>query len=185
MFDDSGSLCLVLTELLKDRALVPPNTEGSIILQERSANMKVEIANSSHPLVVINVKSLNHLSMLKDGQWRKICDYLLVTEYDNKMRACFVELKKTLSNKPEHREQLRRSLPILEYLRSVCKIECEGIDLGAGLTVRYNLIAERQNGRIDKQRVRTGPSDWPVLECYRDIAVRKFVGSRILISKLL
>ena len=55
----------------------------------------------------------------------------------------------------------------------------------ANLTVQYSLIASGLSERLSKQRVRQSPSDWPEVEVYRDIEVRKFVGTRIAVSKLL
>ena len=185
MPDQGVSLSGALACLLKDRALVTPNSEGIIILEERSASMRVEIPNPPESLVTINVSKLSHSSMLKDGEWKRICDYLLVGEHESKLYACLVELKKTLTDEPGSREQLRRSLPLFEYLRSVCEVHFGSRGWPEGLTVRYNLIAERRNNRLDKQRVRRSPNDWPEVELYEDIEVRKFVGTRIAVSNLL
>ena len=174
-----------LAKLLKDQVLVSPAVDGSVFLRERKANMNVEVLNSMCALIVVNVKRLNHLSMLEDGESKKICDYLLIATFDGKIRAGFVELKKSLTGEVDPMEQLRRSLPVLEYLRSACEVECEKKGWGAGMTVKYNLIAEKRHRRIDKQRVRQLPGYWPEIESYKNIAVRKFVGSRIAISKLL
>lgn len=185
MSERMESLGLTLGRLLKDRVLVSPKKDGSIVLQERSANMEVAITNASYSLIAINVKRLNHLSMIKDGECRKICDYLLIAELEGQYHASFVELKKTMNQETDHREQLRRSLPILEYLRSVWEVEHQRDSWSEGATVRYNLIAKRQHPRIDKQRVRRTPRDWPEVETYKDIEVRKFVGSRLAASQLL
>ena len=185
MSDQGVSFGLALAHLLKDTVFVSPNLDGSIILEERSANMRVELSKPPVSLTIINVSRLSHLSMLKDGEWKKICDYLLVAEQESKIHACFVELKRTLTNESAPREQLRRSLPILEYLRSICEVQYGRKDWPASLTVQYSLIAARLSERLNKQRVRHSPSAWPEVECYGDIEVRKFVGTRIAVSKLL
>ena len=62
------------------------------------------------------------MSGLRDGPWKKCCDYLVVYQAGDTTRALFVELKKSLSDSDPF-EQLRRSLPWLKYLRSMCEIE--------------------------------------------------------------
>ena len=123
--------------------------------------------------------------MVKDGQCKKVCDYLLVATVDGLGYACFIELKRTLTDETDAREQLRRSLPMLKYLRTVCEIECETTYDRTALTIQYSLIATRQSLRIDKRRVREGPNSWPAVESYKDITVRKFVGSRIAFAQLI
>ena len=184
MCDSGNFLNVVLESVLKDSVLVLPEADGSIILEERQAKMKVVVAQAPSSVVAIDVKRLNHLSMLLDGECRRICDYLLIADLGGNMHACFVELKKTLNDEEGHREQLRRSLPIFSYLISVCQVECQGIGWRSEIAIKYNLIAGKLNSRLDKQRVKRGSSDWPQVECYKDIVVQKFVGARIAFSKL-
>ncbi len=51
-------------------------------------------------------------------------------------------------------EQLRRSLPLLDYLYSICRVESEGTLEGGKIRIRYWLIAEKLVTRMDKQTVR-------------------------------
>lgn len=185
MLNQDVSLSSALAQLLEENALVAPSSNGSIVLVERSAGMRVEIPDPPESLVTINVSKLSHSSMLKYGECKKICDYLLVGEHEGNVYACLVELKRTLTGEREGREQLRRSLPLFDYLRSVCRVHFGITDWPDREIVRYNLVAERQNIRLDKQGVRRSPNDWPKVEQYENIEVRKFVGTRIAISKLL
>lgn len=124
---------------------------------------------------------LRHLSRLKDGAWNKLCDYLLITAHDGSYRAVFVELKETLRENDDAGEQLRRSLPILEYLRSVCAVE----DLvEPEVSVRYVILASRDASRLDKQRTRITPSDAVREEQYRNIRVRSYGCERISIGSM-
>ena len=179
------SMSSAMACLLKERVLVKPDESGTIILHEQTAEMEVEIPNTPSSLIAINLRQADHLSMLKDGEWRRICDYLLITASEGKLFACFVELKKTLTEKLAYREQLRRSLPMLKYLRSVCAIQYGDQRFGPECAVTYNVIASRQGVRIDKQRVRTDPSRWPEVDAYKGMEIRRFVGSRIPVRKLL
>ena len=83
-----------------------------------------------------------------------MCDYLLIVKSDRGSHVIFIELKKTLTPKRKEvaKEQLRRSLPLLDYLLSVCKIEDSSIER-ARPTTNYVIIAERLK-RIAKESVR-------------------------------
>ena len=132
-------------------------TDDAVILKERDAQakMKVEVTGISKPFLAIRLNKLSHLSALKDGGWKQICDYLLIGRSDGKAYAVFVELKKTLRGEEKPREQLLRSLPILKYLFSVCEIEAERdfSDWKADLTLRYVLIADQLSAMLAKQGV--------------------------------
>ena len=93
----------------------------------------------------------------------------------------FVELKETLRENDDAREQLRRSLPILEYLRSVCAVE----DLiKPEVSVRYVILASRDAQRLDKQRIRITPSYAIRAEHYRGIYVKSFICERVSIGSM-
>ena len=185
MTSTSGTLRDVLARLLRDRVLSFPRSDGSIVLRERRAGMEVSITGAPESLVAVHVGTLGHLSMLKVGDWNRRCDYLLIAQYEDAVLACFVELKTTMTEELDAREQLRRSLPIWEYLRSACEVDCEGnIGWPSRFTVTYSLLPSRQSDRLDKQPVRRAPSDWPEEEPYKGITVRKFVGDRFTFSRL-
>ena len=173
-----------MARILQDGVLSFPSSDGSIVLSEPEASMEVAISSSPRSLVAVHVGTLGHLGHLKDGEWNKRCDYLLVAESDGKAQVCLVELKTTLTNEQLPREQLLRSKPILDYLRSACEIEHGIRRWPSGLTVKYNLIATKRSKKLDKQKVRPSLSDEPERESYKNIKVQKFVGERIPFSKL-
>ena len=138
--------------------------------------MRVTVTDLAPTTTVIALSKTSHLSVLRKtagAHWNKICDYLLVDEKDGECHATLVELKSTLQRKSEALEQLRRSLPMVRYLLSVCSIEA---DTHWDPTVAYALIAERQTNRIDKQptRPRAGRLD---RERHGQIDVDIFVGA--------
>ena len=185
MASDGVSLGVALTRLLQGKGRVSPSADGIVVLEESQAGMRVEISNPPETLVAINVEALGHLSNLNEGEWNRICDYLLVAQYDDEVFACLVELKTTLTNERDPREQLRRSLPIWEYLRSACEVECQSSrGWPSSFVVSYSLVAAKRSPRLDKQPVRRLPSDWPEEELHENITIKKFVRDRIPFSML-
>ena len=124
---------------------------------------------------------LGSLSGIKEGPWKKQCDYVVVSPAGSRVRVLFVELKKTLTDNSDGLEQLRRSLPWLKYLRTLCRIECDATLKNSA--VRYALIAARGQQRFDKQHVKAGE---PALtKSYKglDITLR-IVASSVEFSEL-
>ena len=148
-----------------------------MILREKRI-MKVEVAETPLGVTAIDMRKIGSFSGIKDGPWKQRCDYLFVYEVEGKNIAIFIELKKTLSQENRRgMEQLRRSLPLLKYLHSVCRIHC-GVEPDKPVTTaRYVLIGKKMNPRLDKQAVtprRALPS-----KDYKEIAVNWFVGPRL------
>ena len=171
-----------LEDVLQKVAIEPDHQERLKLIESQETT-RYEVIGIRKPLVVtaIRMNRLRHLARLKPGAWNKICDYLLITARDEVYCAVFVELKETLRQNDDAREQLRRSLPILEYLRSVCAVE----DLiKPDVSVRYVILANRDAKRLDKQRIRITPSEAIREERYRGIDVRSFVCERISIENL-
>lgn len=171
-------LAAILKEDVLENVLLDPEGEGgSIHLREESAEMCVKIAPLPAPMAVIRIEGVGHLRGLRDGPWKRICDYLLVFETGNASHAVFVELKKTSTDEQKPREQLRRSLPILEYLRSACRIEHGSASSESPVTVSYLMICEKRSMRLDKQPVRAEPAVRTREETYEDITIRTFIGT--------
>ena len=161
-----------------------------IELEEEDKQSKMKIAIMGVPASFLAIQMTGHLSQLKRGRkgqdWNKICDYLLICQEEDKHHAVFIELKESLSeNKKElGKKQLRRSLPVLDYLRSVCKIE-SGVEEEI-LSVKYVLIAEKSSDRLDKQPVRVNPSETIEERDEGDdeIPVRILVGTNFALNTL-
>ena len=176
--DLKGCLTRILrSDLLADE----PTQEGEVTLRECQAKMSVKITGVSSSYTTIRLTG--HLSALKSGPgcgWNQICDYLLIDDLGDECRVILIELKKTLQDRNKAFEQLRRSLPMADYLLSVC-----GVELRASwpCTVSYVLIAEKQTNRLDKQRVRPRPG-LPDPEPYDGIEVSVFVGATVKAADL-
>ena len=171
-----------LEAILKPELLHRLETDDPFILEERQKNQKdtrIELIGVSPPFLVVRMNKLNHLSALKPekDRWNQICDYLLIGQSNGRDYAVFVELKKTLREEEKPKEQLRRSLPILDYLLSVCAVEHGGGE--HNLTIRYVLIAERENTKIYKRRSQRGRQGHLKQETYKSIRVTTFVEPTI------
>ena len=173
-----------LAKLLNQSAL-EPQEGGRIILEETDPNskMKVALENLPVPILAVRVEKLSHLA-LKEGPWNQKCDYLLFFASNDTDHVIFVELEKTLGNKRKSKEQLRRSLPFLEYLRSVCDVE-HGLETPQSrVSIGYFLIGEKLSPRLDKHSVRVGP-DWILKpEEHKAIIVNTVIGRRVSFVKL-
>ena len=171
--------CILRSELLADG----PTQEGEVTLRERQANMKITITGVSSTITTIRLSRTSHLSALAsdgDGGWNQICDYLLIDDLGDECRVILIELKKTLQDRTKAFEQLRRSLPMADYLLSVCGVE---LRTSWSRIVSYVLIAEKQTNRIDKQRVRPRPA-LRAREPYDGIEVSVFVGATVSATDL-
>lgn len=173
------SIVSELPAIVNESALTHP-TGGSIRLDDEQSGMQVEVNELEPAVPVVAIRlggrgGVGHVSNLRtDAGLESICDYLLVVERDGKTHAVLVELKKTWNRKAK--EQLRRSLPLLEYLRSACEVE-RGTRYETGMTTGYLIICERR--RLDKQ----SPKPRPV-EDYRNIKIRTRVGTTISLDLL-
>ena len=169
-----------LKEILDPKALRPQPGSDGIRLREKNV-MEVEVVNPPPDLTTVAMEKLGRLSGMKDGEWTQVCDYLLVYPQKGKDHIVFVELKKTLQEgRGKAMEQLRRSLPFLAYLRSVCEIHFGSEPGSRRIAVRYLLIGERTRSRLDKrQSVNPDPARKLGKQDYRNIAVTTFVGSRV------
>ena len=136
--------------------------------------MDVSITGVPADSVVVHVDKIGSFSGIKNGIWKRSCDYMIVFRSGEQDGVLFVELKKTVRDLIGH-EQLRRSLPILDYLIRMCAIHFETDP--ALPEVRYVLIGERGSARLDKQRVRPGQA--PQVEQYKNIEVTSVLGQRV------
>lgn len=172
-----------IKNILADKALVSPRKDGRTILREKNV-MDLEVADIPSEITIINMRRIGSLSGVKDGKWKQICDFLLLFEEEGENHAIFVELKKTLNEENKKgMEQLRRSLPFLEYLRSVCEIHYSAKPTKLGIIVHYSLVGNQMSQRLDKQHVKAGH---PLSsENHKGISVDMFVGERIRFPSLI
>ena len=124
-----GTLAACVAKIVKEDRLSYPTNDGSVVLREKDV-MKVGLSTLATDAVALRLDRIGNLSGLRDGAWKRQCDFLIVNRVDERVCVLFVELAKTLSEtKGRKYDQLRRSMPLLRYLCAVCAIECGG-DLG-------------------------------------------------------
>lgn len=149
-----------LRKVVEDKCQQSPDSGGTVKLKEDNG-MSVEVSGLNQDSVVIRAEKIN-LSGLKlkkerkkgSWPWNKKCDYIIVNPDGDTVRVLFLELKKNLNNNTyKGLEQLRWSLPRLEYLWSLCRILCG--DEPDRPEVRYALVAEKGSRRLDKQPIRS------------------------------
>ena len=176
----------VLERVLIEDVVETPSKDKTITLQEKDANvdMEVEIVTQSASVIAIRMSSKSHLPIMQYGPWNQVCDYLLVVESADEIHAVFIELKKTLTKEEKPREQLRRSLPFLEYLLSVCKIENSSIQT-TSLNTTYFILGKKLNEKIDKESVRINPDRTIEKEQYEEIEISTSTRKRFTLDELI
>ena len=132
-----------LRDILEPDVVSPVAEDNSIELREPPADMRVKITGLPGTSIVIRTERVGHASKISDGSWKQICDYLLVVELGDRTHAVFFELKKTQTQEKKPKEQLRRSLPLLNYLRSVWEIESGAPLDKPGMSVHYWILFNR------------------------------------------
>ena len=177
------ALAATLASVLKPDVVRKFASEDDIPLRERWADMRVAVVGLPADGTAVRVERVGHLSKIR-GSCRKICDYLLIVETEGRAQAVFVELKKTWTGGEEPREQLRRSLPLLDYLRSVCEVEYGAALNGANIAVHYAIVFERVSQRLAKQGVRADPQGRAGQERHAGITIRTFIGTRVSFATL-
>ena len=147
--------------------------------------MEVILTGVSAAATVVHLEKTSHLSALAEGRqskWLRICDYLIIDDQGLAYDATLIELKKslTMGNRDQGFEQLRRSLPILEYLLSVCAVEC---GRSWQRKVKYVLIAEKYADRFDQRRTRPQPPD-SHKELHEGVEVSVLVGAKFQMTDI-
>ena len=173
------SLVSELPSIVDEVAVAPTNADG-VLLSEEEAGMRVQLLASVPitPITAIRLgqAGVSHAPRVRAGTGlNRVCDYLLLVEMGGHTHAVLVELKKTWE--PRAREQVRRSLPLLEYLRSACEVEREARFDDDGIRVGYLVICE--NRRLNKQTTRPEPVEAVHSDDYKDITVRTYIGTTI------
>ena len=171
-----------LKRILDSEILVSRADDGSLILREQK-KMKIRVANTPMYITGIKLDRIGGFSNIRDGEWKKACDYLLVCENKNSCVAIFIELKKTIHGEGQPEEQLRWSLPIYKYLCAIYEIHTGHKFRGTGTKVLNFIIGEKYSEKLDKQPVRPKPG---VVQkkIYKGMEVNTYVGPQIAFNLL-
>ena len=129
-----------LTNILKPTKLVPAAPGGGIVLRDGQSRMEVRVVDAPATAAAIRLERIGHSSGLRDGPWKRVCDYLLVVESGDRLHAIFIELKKTLT------EELRP------------RISCEGPRRSWRI---FGPSAKSSRATARRGRYRRAISSWP------------------------
>ena len=177
------ALAAGLKQILKPEVVERATDQDAIELWEKKpeVNMRVRVVGLPAEFIAIRTDCIGHVSKIREGPKKQICDYLVLTESGDRIHAIFVELKKTKKSDDKPREQLRRSLPILKYLRSVWEIESETLLSEHGIiSVHYSILFEQTSQRLAKQPVRADPARRVDTEEYKGLKIRTSSERRFL-----
>ncbi|MCY4121460.1 MAG: hypothetical protein OXG72_11135 [Acidobacteria bacterium] len=171
-----------LAAILQERFLDLLRNE-ELELTDGQSGMRVHVVEVSAAVAAVRLERVGHLPGLKERvPARRICDYALLAESDDTIHAVLVELKATYTQEEGPMEQLRRSLPVLECIRSACDVE-RGTGVSRAVSVGYVLVFEKEAARaLDK---RTLKPVRPAARSYKDITVNTFVGTAIPFPSLM
>ena len=179
-----------LRAILDPDVVVQATEADSVELRDRRSGMKVRIFGLPARFTVVHVEGIGHMGKLRDrgsehdGHLRRICDYLLVVESGDDTRVVFVELKETWSNGEKPRDQLRRSLPLLKYIRSVCEVEYGETQDARRISIHYSIVFEKSSRKFNMQSVSADPAQRTREEEYKGITIRTFVGTSVPLATL-
>ena len=173
-----------LTNILKPTKLVSAAPGDGIVLRDGQSRMEVRVVDAPATAAAIRLERIGHSSGLRDGPWKRVCDYLLVVESGERLHGIFIELKKTLTEELRPRDRLRRSTPLLAYLRAVCEVE-SGDSAARSISTRYFIVAQRGGPRLDKQSVKTEPASRVRSVQFGNLTIRTFIGTRVSLTTLL
>ena len=146
--------------------------------------MVVDVTGIRWRATTIRIDRIGGLSGLSQGDWNQRCDYLMVIDKGGTYCAAFIELKKTLDEDRKPWEQLRRSLPFLEYLRWLCCIHFDDAT-PPDIEVCYAVIGERGQLRLDKQAVKAKPGEPVWTRPHHGIMVSAFLGPTVPLAALI
>lgn len=154
---------------------------ADVVLRERKAGMQFVVTDVPSSWTIVRMGRLQHISGIRKGRWRKICDYLLVIPDGRESRAVLVEMKKTLSDAKPAMEQLRRSVPVARYLQSLCEVESEE---SIHVVLRHVVLAEKITGRFDKEPTRVTSGVRFRKDVYKGTQVETIVGRSVAAKEL-
>ena len=180
-----------LRRILKTKALEQIQA-GKVVLKERRTPARetpqtVTLLVGATETVAVRMDKFSHSSMLQRPSW-KVCDYILFAEREGRSDVVLIELKKNRANDSSSREQLRQSVPILEYLAAVARIGAspdDGAAQAGPLTVHYVVLYQRDGPLLDKQATHAASAAATGRELYHGMNIRWRIGRHAVLSDLL
>lgn len=91
-------------------------------------------------------------------------------------------MKKTLSSGKAPEEQLRRSIPVVKYLQSLCEIDAEQ---PMQIVLRHVVLAQKASERFDKNRIRVTEGVDSMVISHKGIDIKMIVGESVTAQELI
>ena len=175
-----------LAGVLKKEILLPGcepvKSDRNLREKDENVDMTVTIAGIGESSAVVDMRRVGHLGCVVDGQWKRKCDYLIFTTTDTGHCVILVELKARLTKKERPFDQLMKTRPIVEYLVSMGR--AAGGPSGP-VTLRYVLLGQKFDDRLDIQRVKNRPGEPAWVGEYQKERIAVFRAQRIRLADLL
>ncbi|MCY3746807.1 MAG: hypothetical protein OXH05_11310 [Acidobacteria bacterium] len=180
-----------LRSILQARALEQADA-GKVVLKERREQhgtpQTFTLLIGESELTAVRMDKFSHSSML-DGGW-KVCDYALFRERKDRAASdvILIELKKSKSNDSSSSEQLRQSVPILEYLDGLARAVASPDDDPAESSprdVHYVVLYERHAPLLDKQVTHAASITATGHMSYRGMNIHWRIGRHARLSDLI
>ena len=168
-----------LRGIVDGKCLTFPDAVGTVVMEEKDV-MEVEVVGFPQDAIIMQINQcLGAWAGIKKGPWKRLCDYMMIYHIEGKDYVVLIELKKTINEDDKGMEQLRWSLPVLDYLYSICRVK---LNTSANTkksfqAVQYVLIGKKGPDRLDKQYVKPNMSFSQV--SYRGININLCLRSRI------
>ena len=151
--------------------------------------MKVTLAklpdNENKSVIVFKIPKSGklHISKLAEVKnYKKSCDYFILSEKNKEVDILLIELKSTHINNEAY-GQILCTVPIMEYLISMAQIH---FDVKKNIQMHYVVIAEKFSDKIGKQIIKITESCIPKTIKYKDKKYKIFYSDpKIHFNKLI
>lgn len=180
-----------LRRILEARALEAADGRKIVLKERRKRDgppQSFTLLSDEPEVVAVRMDKFSHSSMLEDG-WKR-CDYaLFVGRKDSSVSdVLLIELKEDKAKDEESSEQLRQSVPILDYLEAAARVGASPDEDPAKAVpreVHYVVLYERDGPLVDKQATHAASVVATGRKWYRGMNIRWRIGRHADLSDLL
>lgn len=168
-----------LKRVLPNSVINSTTADGMTVLRDKETCFAITGLPPSS--TVVQMEKIGHLNTLEGKKLKWKCDYLIAVARDDHDQIILLETKKTLHDYSRPKEQVRRSIPILKYLVSLCEVEYER---SSNIVEYFSVIAEKDANRFDKQPTRVEPGLLSRRENYKGIDISVIIGTELSLASL-
>lgn len=174
-----------LQNIIVDDAVVHPDM-GRVVMEEPEV-MRVCITECPQTSCAFSLRKFEGgWGGLRAGKWSKTCDYMMTYSVGNQDVVYLIELKRSRTGVESGLEQLRRTMPLVTYLKSLSEVDAtrtkKQVGLPRELRIVYVLLFDARSSRFEKQSLRGNPSAGK--ETYLDITAYTFSAKCLKFGQL-